>query len=379
MKIGITCYPTYGGSGVVASELGLELAKKGHEVHFISYELPFRLARYQENIFFHGVEVMLYPLFKYPPYTLALAAKMAEVVREHDLELLHVHYAIPHAICAYLAKAMLKAKAPKVVTTLHGTDITLVGYDKSFFQITKFGIEESDGITAVSEYLKQETLEKFCTACQVEVIPNFVDTTRFMPFAGNACCDRKRFARPDEAVLMHVSNFRPAKRVPDVVEIFAKVRKERKAKLLLIGDGPEMPRVVEKAQALGVQEDVVYLGKQDPLEHLLGIADVFLMPSETESFGLAGLEAMACGVPVVGSRIGGLPELVAHGECGYLEPMGDTDAMARRVLELLGDRDKLAAFGANARERTVQRFEAQNIVPLYERYYREVMERKCKG
>jgi N-acetyl-alpha-D-glucosaminyl L-malate synthase BshA len=379
MKIGITCYPTYGGSGVVASELGLELAKKGHEVHFISYELPFRLARYQENIFFHGVEVMLYPLFKYPPYTLALAAKMAEVVREHDLELLHVHYAIPHAICAYLAKAMLKAKAPKVVTTLHGTDITLVGYDKSFFQITKFGIEESEGITAVSEYLKQETLEKFCTACQVEVIPNFVDTTRFMPFAGNACCDRKHFARPDEAVLMHVSNFRPTKRVPDVVEIFAKVRKERKAKLLLIGDGPEMPRVVEKAQALGVQEDVVYLGKQDPLEHLLGIADVFLMPSETESFGLAGLEAMACGVPVVGSRIGGLPELVVHGECGYLEPMGDTDAMARRVLELLGDRDKLAAFGANARERTVQRFEAQNIVPLYERYYREVMEGKCKG
>ena len=379
MKIGITCYPTYGGSGVVASELGLELAKKGHEVHFISYELPFRLARYQENIFFHGVEVMLYPLFKYPPYTLALAAKMAEVVREHDLELLHVHYAIPHAICAYLAKAMLKAKAPKVVTTLHGTDITLVGYDKSFFQITKFGIEESEGITAVSEYLRRETLEKFCTACQVEVIPNFVDTTRFMPFAGNACCDRKHFARPDEAVLMHVSNFRPTKRVPDVVEIFAKVRKERKSKLLLIGDGPEMPRVVEKAQALGVQEDVVYLGKQDPLEHLLGIADVFLMPSESESFGLAGLEAMACGVPVVGSRIGGLPELVVHGECGYLEPMGDTDAMARRVLELLGDRDKLAAFGANARERTVEHFEARNIVPLYERYYREVMERKGQG
>jgi N-acetyl-alpha-D-glucosaminyl L-malate synthase BshA len=379
MRIGITCYPTYGGSGVVASELGLELAKKGHEVHFISYELPFRLARYQENIFFHGVEVMLYPLFKYPPYTLALAAKMAEVVQEQDLELLHVHYAIPHAICAYLAKAMLKAKAPKVVTTLHGTDITLVGYDKSFFQITKFGIEESDGITAVSEYLRRETLEKFCTTCQVEVIPNFVDTTRYMPFAGNACCDRKRFARPDEAVLMHVSNFRPTKRVPDVVEIFAKVRKERKAKLLLIGDGPEMPRVVEKAQRLGVQEDVVYLGKQDPLEHLLGIADVFLMPSETESFGLAGLEAMACGVPVVGSRIGGLPELVVHGECGYLEPMGDTDTMARRVLELLGDRDKLAAFGANARERTVKHFEAQDIVPLYERYYREVMERKCKG
>jgi N-acetyl-alpha-D-glucosaminyl L-malate synthase BshA len=379
MKIGITCYPTYGGSGVVASELGLELAKKGHEVHFISYELPFRLARYQENIFFHGVEVMLYPLFKYPPYTLALAAKMAEVAQEQDLELLHVHYAIPHAICAYLAKAMLKAKAPKVVTTLHGTDITLVGYDKSFFQITKFGIEESDGITAVSEYLRRETLEKFCTACQVEVIPNFVDTTRYMPFAGKACCDRKRFARPDEAVLMHVSNFRPTKRVPDVVEIFAKVRKERKSKLLLIGDGPEMPRVVEKSQALGVQEDVVYLGKQDPLEHLLGIADVFLMPSETESFGLAGLEAMACGVPVVGSRIGGLPELVVHGECGYLEPMGDTDAMARRVLELLGDRDKLGNFGANARERTVEHFEARNIVPLYERYYREVMERKCKG
>lgn len=364
---------------MVASELGLELAKKGHEVHFISYELPFRLARYQENIFFHGVEVMLYPLFKYPPYTLALAAKMAEVAREHDLELLHVHYAIPHAICAYLAKAMLKASAPKVVTTLHGTDITLVGYDKSFFQITKFGIEESDGITAVSEYLRRETLEKFCTACQVEVIPNFVDTTRYMPFAGNVCCDRRKFARPDEAVLMHVSNFRPAKRVPDVVEIFAKVRKERKAKLLLIGDGPEMPRVVEKAQALGIQEEVVYLGKQDPLEHLLGIADVFLMPSETESFGLAGLEAMACGVPVVGSRIGGLPELVVHGECGYLEPMGDTEAMAKRVLELLGDRDKLAAFGANARERTVEHFEARNIVPLYERYYREVMERKCQG
>lgn len=375
MKIGITCYPTYGGSGVVASELGLELAKKGYEIHFVSYELPFRLARYQENIFFHEVEVLPYPLFKYPPYTLSLAAKMAEVASEHDLNILHVHYAIPHAICAFLAKSMLKAKAPKVITTLHGTDITLVGHDKSFFQITKFGIEESDGLTAVSEFLRRETNERFCTPCSVTVIPNFVDTKRFTPMVSNSNCNRRNFAKPDEHILIHVSNFRPTKRVPDVVEIFARVRKEAKAKLVLIGDGPDMPLVIEKAQTLGVHEDVVYLGKQDPLENLLGIADVMLMPSETESFGLAGLEAMACGVPVVGSRIGGLPELVVQGECGFLEPMGDTQAMARDVLGLLGDKGKLESFREKARERAVEQFEAQRIVPMYEAYYREVLER----
>lgn len=373
MKIGITCYPTYGGSGVVATELGKELAKNGHEIHFICYEVPFRLREYQERIFFHEVEMLLYPLFKYPPYTLALTAKMAEVAEEENLDLLHVHYAIPHAVCGYLVKQMLSRKI-KIITTLHGTDITLVGANRSFFSITKFAIESSDGITAVSDFLKWKTVEEFCINCNVKVIPNFVDTQIFNGIPSRSC-DRKHFAQDGEKILMHVSNFRKTKRVVDVVKIFERVRRDFPCILILIGDGPEMPSVVEEIKKNSLEKEIFLLGKQDYLENLLPFGDIFLIPSESESFGLAALEAMSCGLPVVGSNIGGLPEVVKHGENGFLAEVGDIEKMAEYTIKILSDEDLKRRFKNSSRERAVKFFDCRDIVPKYEEYYEEILKK----
>ena len=366
-KIGITCYPVPGGSGVIASELGIQLARLGHQVHFISYSLPFRLPQYQENLFFHEVEVTNYPLFKYPPYTLTLASKMAEIAKDWNLDILHVHYAIPHAICAFLAKSMLGESAPKIITTLHGTDITLVGQEKYFFQITKFGIEASDAVTAVSTYLCETTKNEFGINKPIHCLNNFVDTTRFTP--GNPACEKAKFAPQGEKILMHMSNFRPVKRVLDVIKIFAEIKKQIPTKLILIGEGSQLDSALSLARQLCVRKEVVLLGQQEFVENLLCLADLFLLPSDTESFGLAALEALSCGVPVIGTNLGGLPEVVRDKECGYLLPLGDTAGMAEMCLELLGDEQKLAWFSKNARQRAVEAFDAQLIIPKYENLY----------
>ena len=374
MRIGIACYPTYGGSGVIATELGIALAKKGHTVHFISYAQPFRLQQYQENISFHQVEMTSYPLFKYPPYDLALSVKMAEVAEREKLDILHVHYAIPHAACACLAKEMLGKKFPKVITTLHGTDITLVGIDPSFYQITKFSIEQSDGITAVSDYLRQKTIDEFQIKKPIEVIPNFVDTDRFKPYSNPKF--RAQFAPNQEKVLMHISNFRPVKRVDDVVRIFALVQKEIPAKLILVGEDCEslpVRKVRELGQELNVDEHIICLGQQGNIEHLLPIADLFLLPSEQESFGLAALEAMSCGVPVIATNIGGLPEVIIDGETGYLSAVGDVESMANNVVKLLTDSELLEKFKKNSRNRAVVVFDDHQIILQYEKYYQHIL------
>lgn len=372
MKIGITCYPTHGGSGVVATELGMELAKRGHEVHFISYALPFRLNQFQENVVFHEVQMLAYPLFQYPPYTLALAAKLAEVADETRLDVLHAHYAVPHAVCAYLARQVARSNQFKIVTTLHGTDITLVGSDPSFRPLTRFGIEQSDGVTAVSQYLRKQTLEVFELSRSIEVIPNFVDTARFAP-RRDASYPRERFAKKGERVLLHISNFRPSKRVPDVVRIFAAVRREVPSRLLLVGDGPERVPARELADELGVSKWIRWLGPLDAVEDMFSIADLFILPSKNESFGLAALEAMSAGVPVIGTLAEGLPELVRNGETGYLSPVGDVEAMVRRAIELLSDAKKHASMSEASRRVTLENYDVERIIPMYEEFYGRVL------
>ena len=373
MNIGITCYPVYGGSGVVATELGKALAKRGHRVHFISYSMPFRLGHVAENISFHEVTVNTYPLFEYPPYSLALTSKMVDVVQHEALDLLHMHYALPHATSALLARQILKTQGERVpiVTTLHGTDITLVGQDPSFRPVVNYSINQSDGVTAVSEYLRQETQEHFDIGCDMEVIPNFIDTDRFRRSQKDHF---KQALCPDgEKVLVHVSNFREAKRAPEVVDIFSKLRAEGfDLKLLLVGDGPDRVPTERLARERGVYNDVRFLGKQEPVEEILAIADVFVMPSGSETFGLAALEAMACGVPVVASNIGGLPELVVDGETGYLCPLGDVDAFAERAARLLGSEEHQSEMAAAARRRAVEVFDIDKVVPRYEDYYERV-------
>ncbi len=371
MKIGITCYPTYGGSGAVATELGIALAARGHEVHFITYQQPFRLPAFLPRIYFHEVEVMRYPLFEYPPYDLALAVRMHEVVLRHHLDVLHVHYAIPHATSAWIAREMLRESGSdiRVITTLHGTDITLVGQDPSFYAITKFSIERSDLLTAVSQYLRHETITAFgCTGCTVEVIPNFIDP---------AVYDRARYQTaprpfpgdPARPVFIHISNFRGVKRVKDVVRIFARVRQELASSLVLVGDGPDRDDAEREARVLGVEQDVSFLGKIEAVAPLLAAADIFLLPSETESFGLSALEALASGVPVIASRVGGLPEVVRDGETGLLFPVGDVEAMAGAAVALLRDRARWAAMSAAGAADARARFALDAIVPQYEALY----------
>jgi N-acetyl-alpha-D-glucosaminyl L-malate synthase BshA len=370
MKIGITCYPTFGGSGVVATELGLALAKRGDDVHFISYAMPSRLNILHERVHFHEVNVTPYPLFDpYPPYTLALATKMAEVAAYEKLDILHVHYAIPHAISAYLAKQILQSKL-KVITTLHGTDITLVGRDESYLPITKFGIEVSDGVTAVSQWLKEETARNFDTKKEIDVIPNFVDPARFHR-SPSAFCDM--VGAQGEKLVCHVSNFRPVKRIMDVVETFEKVLTKVPSRLIMIGDGPDRSRAEAYARAHHLRDHVTFLGNVPNLEEVLGGCDLFLLPSETESFGMAALEAMTSEVPVIATRAGGLPEVVIDGETGYLLPVGDTQAMAARAIEILSDDPLRHRMGKRARQLALDLFDEQKIVPLYRELYERVI------
>lgn len=371
MKIGITCYPTYGGSGAVATELGIALAGRGHEIHFITYRQPFRLPAFLPNVFFHEVDVGRYPLFEYPPYDLALAVRMHEVVRAHGLEILHCHYAIPHATSAWIAREMLRQQHEdvKVITTLHGTDITLVGQDPSFNAITKFSIEKSDRLTAVSEFLRRETYNAFgCTSCDVKVIHNFIDPTVY---------NRERYATAlkqqlgqTQPLLMHVSNFRPVKRVRDIVRIFALVNEEIPSRLVMVGDGPERVLAEEEVRKLGVESSVSFLGKIEDVAPLLATADLFLLPSESESFGLSALEALASGVPVIATRTGGLPEVVRHGETGFLCEVGDVDGMASVVLELLRNPERWQAMSRLAAADARARFSQNEIVSQYEQMYR---------
>jgi N-acetyl-alpha-D-glucosaminyl L-malate synthase BshA len=373
MKIGITCYPTYGGSGVLASELGKFLAKHGHEVHFITSTIPYRLQReFQERIYFHTVDMEPYPLFEHPPYDLALAAKMKDVFVSEGLDVLHVHYAIPHAISAYLAAQLIKPAPMPIVTTLHGTDITLVGQEKSFFDITRFGINESTVVTAVSDYLKRETERVFSPAKPVERVHNFVDLALFRHQAFG--CHRSNFASPGQVVYIHVSNFRPVKRIPDVIRIFAKAREQVDGVLVLVGEGPMLREAKELATQLGVQKHVRYLGKQLDIVSILGCSDVLLFPSEVESFGLAPLEAMACELPVVASDSGGIPEVVTHGVDGFLAPVGDIDAMAAHAVALGRDKELRAAMGKAGRRSAVTRFHPDLIVPRYEALYKRALD-----
>ncbi len=372
MKIGITCYPTYGGSGAVATDLGIALAERGHEVHFITYQHPFRLPAFLPRIFFHEVDVVRYPLFEYPPYDLALAVRMHEVVREHRLDILHAHYAIPHATSAWIAKEMLENDDVdvRIITTLHGTDITLVGQDPSFQSLTKFSIERSDGLTAVSHFLKRETYTAFgCTGCAVEVIHNFVDPALYDRRAHIPLLREQLGSNGDRAVIMHVSNFRPVKRVRDIVRIFAKIRTERPAVLVMVGDGPERTSAEQEARELGVQDDTYFLGKIDVVAPLLASADLFLLPSQSESFGLSALEALACGVPVVASRVGGLPEVVSDGVTGVLRDVGDVDGMAAASIDILGDRARWERMSAAAAADARRRFSRDEMVGRYEAFY----------
>lgn len=371
LKIGITCYPVYGGSGVVATELGLQLARRGHEIHFITYAQPFRLPYFVENVFYHEVEVPKYPLFDYPPYDLALAVAMHDEAVRNDLDVLHVHYAIPHATSAWIAREMLDGHKLRVVTTLHGTDITLVGQDPSFRAITRFSIRKSDGITAVSNYLRAETVARFdVPAGWIRVIPNFVDLEVYKREAHP--CHRSKLAEPGEKIVIHISNFRPVKRVDDAVRIFARVNRKIPSRLLLVGDGPERPCAVRVAEEESVADRVVFLGKQESVAELLSCADLCLVPSESESFGLVALEALASGVPVVATRQGGIPEVVPHGLAGHLAPVGAIDEMADAAIALLSDPDKWTRASHIARE-AAGRFDAGLVIPSYVDYYREVI------
>ena len=374
MRIGITCYPTYGGSGAMATELGIALAHRGHEVHFITYRQPFRLPSFLPRVYFHEVDVGRYPLFEFPPYDLALAVRMHEVVLGHQLDLLHVHYAIPHATSAWIAREMLRANGDDVpiVTTLHGTDITIVGQDPSFHAITKFSIERSTRISAVSSFLRDETVRAFgCTGCQVQVIPNFVDPLVYDRAAYPPVLREE--VHDGGCVLMHVSNFRPVKRVRDVVRIFARVREQLPASLVMVGDGPDRGAAEDEARRHGVEREVHFLGKIDAVAPLLAGADLFLLPSQSESFGLSALEALACGAPVVASDTGGLPEVVRHGETGFLCPVGDVESMARVAVEVLADRARWRAMSAAAAADARSRFGQDAIVAQYEALYADAV------
>ena len=377
MRIGITCYPTYGGSGVVATELGIELAALGHEVHFISYSQPFRLNGRDDGIFYHEVPVSNYPLFEFPPYDLALASRMAEVAEYYALDLLHVHYAIPHSVSALLARQILATRGRRLpfVTTLHGTDITLVGLDRSYLPITRHAIQESDGVTSISDYLREKTIVDFEVTRPIKTITNFVNCDVYTPFTDEAqkAEARSRFAQPDEFLLMHLSNFRPVKRVTDVVKIFARVVREVPAQLVLIGDGPDRSTAEWLAHDLGIHARIHFVGKQERVSNLLGLADLFLMPSQLESFGLAALEAMACKVPSIATRVGGVPELIEDGVTGLLFPAGDVDAMAAGALSLLTDPPRLDAMREAARKDAKKRFCANLVVPQYVRFYEQVL------
>jgi len=376
MKVGITCYPTYGGSGVVATELGKTLAERGHEVHFVSSSLPFRLSHVAGNIFFHEVNVQSYPLFESPPYTLSLTSKMVDLAKHAGLDILHVHYAIPHATSAVMARQILAGEGihVPVITTLHGTDITLIGQDPSFAPVVAWSINQSDGVTAVSNYLRQETYDHFDVETDIEVIPNFIDTDRFQ--RQDKAHFKQALCPNGEKVIVHVSNFRPVKNAPQVVEIFHRLQNgESDVKLLLVGDGPDRVPAERRARDLGVHDDVRFLGKQDPVEEILSIADVFLMPSGSETFGLAALEAMSCRVPTVASDVGGLRELVVDGETGFLCPPDDLDAFTERTRMLLEDDERRERMADAARTRAIDVFDIDRVVPRYEDYYETVRAR----
>ncbi len=375
MRIGITCYPVYGGSGVVATELGQALAARGHEIHFIAYSLPFRLNQVTENIYFHEVSVNRYPLFDFPPYALSLTSKMVDVAKYEKLDLLHVHYAIPHATSAVLARDILRQQSIQIpiVTTLHGTDITIVGQDASYTPVVTYSINASDGVTAVSNFLRKETYDAFEIKAPIQVIPNFIDTKNFYRlekehFRG-AICDA------DQKVIVHVSNFRRVKNVSHVVETFHRILQVGvSAKLLLVGDGPDRSNVEQLSRDLGIQDNVRFLGKQDPIQEILSISDLFLLTSGSEAFGLAPLEAMACNVPVVCSNIGGLPELIEGSGAGYLCPVGDIDAFATSSIEILTNRQLHAQMSNQAREYVVRNYDTETIVSMYEDYYEKVID-----
>jgi N-acetyl-alpha-D-glucosaminyl L-malate synthase BshA len=377
LRIGITCYPTYGGSGVVATELGIELAARGHDVHFITSSPPFRLTGRESNIHFHQVELFHYPLFEHPPYDLALATRMAEVAEFYKLDLLHVHYAIPHSVSAYLARQMLLTRGLHLpfITTLHGTDITLVGLDPSYLPITRFGIEQSDGVTAISAYLGQRTHDAFQIATPIEIIRNFVNCDVYQANPDLIAAMRPRYAEADEKLLVHLSNFRPVKRVADVIRVFAQVAAAMPARLMLIGDGPDRSTAEHLARSLGIASRIHFVGKQDNVNELLPLADLLVMPSEMESFGLAALEAMACRVPTIATRVGGVPELIDDGVNGLLFEVGDTDGMAHAAIALLQDEARLESMSNAARRTAKDNFCAYSIVEKYEMYYRKVLDK----
>ncbi len=370
-RIGIVCYPTFGGSGVVATELGKGLAKKGHQIHFITYSQPTRLSFFNENLFYHEVTMNIYPLFQYPPYESALASKMVDVVKHEKLDLLHVHYAIPHASAAYMAKQILRTENIHipVITTLHGTDITLVGKDASYEPVVAFSINESDGVTTVSEDLRKSTYDHFKIKKNIEVIPNFIDLNRFKKQKKEHF--KKAICPNDEKLIIHTSNFRPVKRIEDVINVFYGIRKKIAAKLLLVGDGPERPRMEALCRELDICDDIRFLGKLEDIEEVLSVSDLFIMPSEKESFGLAALEAMACEVPVISSNTGGLPELNIHGKTGFLSDVGDIEDMVKNALFILQD-DHLKVFKKNALDRAKE-FDIEHIMPLYEQMYDRVI------
>lgn len=380
MKIGIVCYPTHGGSGVVATELGAALAENGHSVHIISYAIPFRFEGFRSNLKYHEVEVTAYPLFRYPPYDLALAGTIMEVAQQYGLDILHAHYAIPHAVSGHLAREMLNGdgKDVRLVTTLHGTDITIIGQQRIFQRITRFGIRKSDGVTSVSQELKSRVLDTIdCGAQDIEVIPNFVDTQRFKP----GCCPDKRaqLASPDEKIVFHVSNFREVKRPRDVVRAFAAGTRDIKARLVFVGDGPEVGATRELARELGIEQRCTFLGTYDAIWELLPQADLFFLPSEYESFGLSALEAMACGVPVVASNTGGLPEVVEHGVSGLLHSPGDVEGMAGSIKALLSDEPTRKRMGQAARERAESKFRREALLPVWEAYYEKILKQPSRA
>lgn len=372
MRIGISCYPTHGGSGVLATELGIELAKLGHVVHFLCYNKPFRLDRLYPGVHFHRVQVTEYPLFKYPPYSLALTSAMVDVTRHHDLQLIHAHYAIPHSVSAWMAREMLTDRRLPFVTTLHGTDITLVGQQPAYEEVTCFALRASDGITAVSEDLARQTRELFCSELRIDTIHNFVDTEVYRPGPDPAL--RSQFAPAGVPVLVHASNFRPVKRVLDVIRIFDHVQRELDCRLVMMGTGPDRHAAEELVAQLGHGERVHFLDNQESIRDLLSVADLLLLPSETESFGLVALEAMACGVPVLASDVGGLRELIVNGQSGFLCARGNPEAFALRALQLLQDRGLYQQIAGAGRERAVTRFDTRVILPLYEEHYRRVLE-----
>lgn len=374
MNIGITCYPTYGGSGVVASELGKALAERGHRIHFISYAMPIRLDGYIGNIVYHEVEISNYPLFEFPLYTPALASKIVEVAKFEKLDILHAHYAIPHAISAYLAKQILGHDSLKIVTTLHGTDITLVGLEPSYLPVMKFSIEQSDGVTAVSRFLKEKTITNYGINKSIQVIPNFVDTNKYKRISAPSIS--KGLAPGGEKILIHVSNFRPLKRVQDVIKIFEIVRQKIPSKLILVGDGPERSNCEKLTRELNLTKDVQFLGKQAELVPLLTASHLFLIPSQSESFGLSALEAMACEIPVISTSVGGLPELIVHGETGYIAEIGDIDRMAKYSIDLLTNETRYQRFATASRQRAVELFAIDKVIDQYERYYQHVLEEK---